>query len=79
MVKIVQISAVVENYESGNEDHGTHRVTPQNTATIYGLGSDSKMYVWARTKHKKVKLKEPDEDGEEYHYETKYGWKRVTW
>lgn len=76
-MKITQITAVVENSDTGNEDRGTWQRTPNEDATIYGLGDDNRMYFWGITKSTKIEHK-PDENGDIYHYEKEYGWKEVT-
>lgn len=80
-MKIVQIAPVVEYRWSGSEDHGTHRIDPNEEATVYGLGDDGKLYVWAVLKSTRVEHKTEEEleahDYDKYHYEKEYGWKEV--
>lgn len=74
-MKIVQISAVVENSDTGSEDHGTWQRIPNTEATVYGLGDDGKLYYWGVSKSTYVKT-EPNEDNEwsKGHYEKEYWW-----
>lgn len=78
-MNIVQISAVVEYSDTGNEDHGTWQRVPNTDATVYGLGDDGKLYYWGVTKSTYVKT-EPNEDNEysDGHYDKQYGWKEAT-
>lgn len=76
-MKILQITSVVENEDTGNEDRGTWQRIPQAEATIYGLGDDQKMYYWGVTKSVRVESDEPDEDGNTHYYRKTYGWKPV--
>lgn len=69
-MKIVQISAVVENHSFPNMDE----VYPNEDATVYGLGDDNKLYIWGLTKNQRIELPEPDEDGNRHRYEREYGW-----
>ena len=68
-MKITQITAVTE-YQT--RDDGSYQ--PYEDATVYGLGDDQKLYYWGVTKSTKVDHKEPDNDGDLYHYEKEYGW-----
>lgn len=75
-MQIIQISAVIENSDTGSEDHGTRKRLPNECATVYGLGDDNQLYYWGVTKSTYVKTKPTEEN--EYssgHYEKEYGWK----
>ena len=75
MVKINQITAVVEYSDTGNEDRGTWQRIPNETATIYGLGDDGKLYVWGIKKSTYVKTEPTHEnDYSSGHYDRQYGW-----
>lgn len=74
-MKIVQISAVVENSDTGSEDHGTWRRIPNESATVYGLGDNGKLYIWGVKKSTYVKTKPTaDNDYSDGHYKREYGW-----
>lgn len=67
-MKIVQISAVLEQYNTTNG--GT---LPYEDATVYGLGNDNKLYYWGFIKRSKTE-REPDEEGNTITYNKEYGW-----
>lgn len=78
-MNIVQISAVVENSDTGSEDRGTWQRVPNETATVYGLGDDGKLYYWGITKSTYVKTEPSDDnDWSSGHYDREYGWREAT-
>jgi hypothetical protein len=68
MIVITRITAVQEGSCTGEG------YMPSEDATIYGMGNDQKMYYWGRTKSTRIEH-EPDEEGNQYHYEHEWGWK----
>jgi hypothetical protein len=74
-MKIIQIAPVVEYRWSGNEDRNSHRIDPNEDATVYGLGDNGKVYVWGVKKSTYIKT-EPNEDNDwsKGHYDKEYGW-----
>ena len=81
-VKIIQIAPVVENSETGSEDRGTWQILPNAEATVYGLGDDGQLYIWAVVKSTRVEHTDPDPDADGpheapggYYYEKEYGWR----
>ena len=68
-MKIVQITAATEYRRIPNGE-----LEAYEDATVYGLGDDNKLYYWGVTKSTRVEHKEPDEEGDMYHYEREYGW-----
>jgi hypothetical protein len=66
-MKIVQISAVIENETLSN-----NKVQPYMDATVYGLGDDQKLYYWTEVEKKKGFSLMKTEEAEP---ETEMGWK----
>lgn len=73
-MKIIQIAPVVEYTSSQYKEQSFAK----EEATLYGLGDDGKPYVWALIKNSRIKLDEPDEDGNDYHYERAYSWRELS-
>lgn len=72
-MKVTQITAVVENSYMGETS------TPNDSATIYGLGDDNKMYVWARTWTGKREEFDEEEQRNVKIDVYKFEWKPVEW